>query len=168
MQQVDDTRLRWIWRIHSRCVCALDMAWFSSFTYWEFQQFNAALRVLFLPERPQNRVLQKYMDVGAFVLTIDDGREHVQLTDQEGWTSTIRGGMTIVMSVIMTQEVNKRTPTKYQCPFCDCWNKLKGNYRKSSIDWWVFHRPLQIWVLLINSQSIMQATVPGQTNWSKH
>jgi hypothetical protein len=84
------------------------------------------------------------MDIGAFVLTIDDGREHLQLTDQEAWTSTIRGGMTIVMSILMLQEVRETTPTKYQCPFCDCWNKLKGNNGKSSIDWWVFHGSVQL------------------------
>ena len=75
------------------------------------------------------------MDIGAFILTIDDGREHVQLTNQEGWMSTIQSGMTIVMSVIMTQETYETTPTKYQCPFCDCWNSLKGNNRRLSIDW---------------------------------
>ena len=83
------------------------------------------------------------MDIGAFVLTIDDGREHVQLTTQEEWTGTIRGGMTIVMSVIMTQQGDERIPTKYQCPFCDCWNRLMGNNGKSSIDWWVFHGSVQ-------------------------
>ena len=67
------------------------------------------------------------MDIGAFVLTIDDGREHIQLTDQEGCTSTIRGGMTIVMSIIMRQEADNTTPTKYQCLFGDCWNKLRRN-----------------------------------------
>ena len=83
------------------------------------------------------------MDIGAFVLTIDDGGEHVQLTDQEVWTSTIRGGMTIVMSVIMTQQGDKKTPKKYQCPFCDSWTKSKGNNGKSSIDWWVLHGVVQ-------------------------
>ena len=107
------------------------------------QQLNAALRVLFFPERPQNRVLQKYMDIGAFVLTIDDGREHVRLIDQEGWTSTIRDGMTIVMSVIMTQQGEKRTRTKYQCPFCDFWNKLKRNNGELSINWCVCHGSVQ-------------------------
>ena len=41
------------------------------------------------------------MNIGAFILTIDDGREHLQLRDQEGWSSIIRGGMTIVMSMIV-------------------------------------------------------------------
>ena len=130
----------------------------------KFQQFNAALRLLFFPERPENRVLQKYMDIGAFVLTIDDGREHVRLIDQEGWTSTIRDGMTIVMSVIMTQRGDKRTRTKYQCPFCDFWNKLKGNNGESCMNWWVFHRTVQPGVLLKNSQWIVQASVPLQTD----
>jgi hypothetical protein len=58
-------------------------------------KFTAALRVLFYPERPENIILQKYMDIGAFVLTIDDGREHLQLANQEGWSRTIRGGMTL-------------------------------------------------------------------------
>jgi len=129
MQQVDDTYLRWIWRIHLKYVRALDPTWFSSFTYWNSQQFTAALRVLFLPERPQNMVLQKYMNIGAFVLTIDDGREHLPLRDQEGWMSMVRGGTTIVMSIIMSQEVRETTPTRYQCPFCNCWNKLRGNRR---------------------------------------
>jgi len=81
------------------------------------------------------------MDTGAFVLTIDDGREYLQLADEEEWTSTVQRGMTIIMSVIMTQlqEGHERSPTKYQCPFCDCWNSLKGNNGKSSINWWVFH-----------------------------
>ena len=91
-----------------------------SFAYCNTQQFNAALRVLFLPERPQNRVLRKYMDIGAFVLTIDDDREHLQLTDQELWANTIQSGMTIVMSVIMTQNVYEENPTKYKCPCCYC------------------------------------------------
>jgi hypothetical protein len=43
------------------------------------------------------------MDIGAFVLTIDDGREYLQLTDEEGWMSTVQRGTTIIMSVIMTQ-----------------------------------------------------------------
>jgi len=112
---------------------------------WNSQQLTAALRVLFLPpEWPQNIVLLKYMDIGAFVLTIDDGREYLQLTDQEGWMNTIRVGMTIVMSIIMSQDVRERTSTKYQCPFCDCWNKLKGNNGKSSIDWWVFCGSVQL------------------------
>jgi len=89
-------------------------------------------------------VLQKYKNIGAFVLTIDDGREHLPLRDQEGWMSMIRGGTTIVMSIIISQEVRETTPTRYQCPFCNCWNKLKGNQGKSSIDWWVFQGPIQV------------------------
>ena len=39
----------------------------------------------------------------------------------------------------------KTTPTKYQCPFCERWNSLKGNNGKSSINWWVFHWSVQLW-----------------------
>ena len=73
------------------------------------------------------------MDIGAFILTIDDGREYLQLTDEE-WTNTVQSGMTIIMSVIMTQDY-ETTSTKYQCPFCNCWNSLNGNNGKSSINW---------------------------------
>jgi len=101
--------------------------------YWlNYQQFNQALKVLFHPVTLQDRVLQKYMNVGAYVLTIDDGREHFELADQEGWSSTIKCGTTIVMSVIMTEEVYDLTILKkYKCPFCDCWNRL------SWTTWWV-------------------------------
>jgi len=102
------------------------------------------------------------MAIGAFVLTIDDGREHLQLRDQEGWMSTVQCGITIVMSVIMTQGIYELTLMKYQCLFCDCWNRLKvGNNGKSSIDWWVFHGAVKL--PLINSQSILPATVPDPT-----
>ena len=37
--------------------------------------YRSSSNFYFLPERPQNRVLQKYMDLGAFVLTIDGGKE---------------------------------------------------------------------------------------------
>jgi hypothetical protein len=84
------------------------------------------------------------MDIGAFVLSIDDGREYHELTDQEGWISTIQGGITIVMSIIMTEKVYKQTPKEYRCPFCDCWNTLKGNNGTSSIDWWVFCRSIHL------------------------
>ena len=101
------------------------------------------------------------MDIGAYILTIDDGREHLQLTDQEGWASTIQCGMTIVMNIVMSQWFNRAI---YKCPFCECWNSLKGNNGKSSIDWWVFDGSLQtVMVLLMNSQSILPATIPGQS-----
>ena len=78
------------------------------------------------------------MDIGSFVLTIDDGSEHLQLTEQEEWASSIQSGMTIVMSVVMTQGVYA-WQEEYQCLFCKCRNNLKGNNGKSSIDWWVFY-----------------------------
>jgi len=84
------------------------------------------------------------MDIGAFVLAMNNGRKYIQLTNQEGWDTTIQSGMTIVMSVIITQRVHFLEDKKYQCPFCDCWNGLKANNRKSSVDWWGFDRFIQI------------------------
>ena len=79
------------------------------------------------------------MDPDAFLLTINDGREHLQLTNQEGWTSTIRGGMTVVMSIVISQPFQQ---TKDQCPFCVCWNSAKGN---DEMYWWVFYESVQLW-----------------------
>ena len=76
------------------------------------------------------------MDISAYVLTTDDGREHRQLTNQPGtlgWSSVIQQGMTIIMSVVIRQPDFLNT---YICPFCNCWNRLKENNGQSSTDWW--------------------------------
>lgn len=78
------------------------------------------------------------MDIGAYVLTIEDGREYLELTDQEGWSNIIQCGTTVVMNVIMTQmtqEVYERSVTRCKCPFCNCRDGLKGNDGKSSVTW---------------------------------
>ena len=72
------------------------------------------------------------MNLNAYVLTIDDGRQLLQVTDQEGWSRIVERNMTIVMSIIMTQAAFRK---KYQCPFCDVWNRLKDNDEQSSMDW---------------------------------
>lgn len=43
-----------------------------------------------------------------------------------------KGGMTITISIKVTQEVDEWTPTRYRCLFRDCWDRLKGNHAKSS------------------------------------
>ncbi|KIM45584.1 hypothetical protein M413DRAFT_442249 [Hebeloma cylindrosporum] len=79
----------------------------------------------------QNRVLRKYMDNGDCVLAVDDGRKPLQLRDEEGWMNTVQSDMTIVMSITMTQKVfYHRKKMKYQCLFCDYWNRLVGNNGK--------------------------------------
>jgi len=122
------------------------------------EQFKKALRVLFDPDTPQDRILRKYMDIGAYVLAIDDGRQVLRVTDQEGWSNIVERDTTIVMSIIMTQQAHRK---KYQCPFCDVWNRIKENHEQSSVDWWVFCRSLYI-PLLMHRQSALQATLPGQ------
>jgi len=69
------------------------------------QQFNRALRVLFVPDTPQDKILHKYMDIGAYDLTIDDGKKQLQLTHQEEWSSAVLRGTTIVMSIVMVQHI---------------------------------------------------------------
>ena len=105
------------------------------------QQFNKALRILFEFKlgSPQDRLLVKYTNIGAYVLTIDDGREQRQLTNEEEWSSVVQRGTTIVMSaVMMVQQTDEKTDEKkleYKCPFCAFWNwQEEGNGQL--IDWW--------------------------------
>jgi hypothetical protein len=72
------------------------------------------------------------MDIGAYDLSIDDGREECQLTNQDEWSSTVQHGTTIVMSVIMAHIVDSE---RYNCPFCDSWNELRKDSWRSSIKW---------------------------------
>ena len=86
---------------------------------------------------PQDRVMHKYVDLGAYILAIEDGREQLQLTDLL-WSSTVQRGTTIVMGILVGQPSYRKS---YLCPFCDCCNKLNENDRKSSANWWAFFTP---------------------------
>lgn len=55
------------------------------------------------------------MDIGAYHLSIDNGKEERQLTD-DNWSSAVQYGTAIVMSVVMTHIVDSE---RYNCPFCD-------------------------------------------------
>lgn len=101
------------------------------------QQFNAVLNVTFMQNTNEDRVLQEYMQRGSdgYDLSIDDGRQVVQLTEQQ-WPS-ISVGTKIVMRVIEHQEEQPASKTKrYRCPRpgCNTWND--GGIDDSSIDWY--------------------------------
>ena len=100
------------------------------------QQFNKALRILFELGSPQDRLLDKYTNIGAYDLTIDDGREQRQLTNQDEWSNVVQRGTTIVMSVVMVQ-LTASDEEKYKCPFCAFWNRQEEGYGQSSIGWWL-------------------------------
>ena len=63
------------------------------------------------------------MNIGVYDLTIDDGRVQHQLINQEAWSSVVQRGTTIVMNIVMEQKAYEK---KYNCPFCEFWNKLDG------------------------------------------
>ena len=102
------------------------------------QQFNKALRILFELGSPQDRLLVKYTNIGAYDLTIDDGKEQRQITNQEEWSNVVQRGTTIVMSVVMVQETCEK---KYKCPFCAFWN-WQDEGSGQSIGWWGFNSSL--------------------------
>ena len=82
---------------------------------------------------PQDRVLQKYVDTGAYVLFIENGTgKYHPLTDQVQWSSIVKPGVTIVMSIIMIQAAR----VEFQCPFCDSWSPKENNV--VSVNWWAF------------------------------
>ena len=77
------------------------------------------------------------MNIGAYNLNIDDGREERQLTNQEEWSSVVQRGTTIVMRVVMMQQTDEK---KYKCPFCGFWNKQEEDYGHPSVaSWWGFN-----------------------------
>jgi hypothetical protein len=101
------------------------------------QQFNKALRILFELGSPQDRLLVKYTNIGAYDLTVDDGREERLITNQEEWSGVVQRGTTIVMSVVMLQQTDEE---KYKCPFCSFWNchELEEGYGQL-LEWWGFN-----------------------------
>jgi len=88
---------------------------------------------------PQDRLLVKYMKIGAYDLTVDNGRTQHQLINQEEWSSNVQRGTTIVMRVVMMQQTDEK---KYRCPFCEFWNKQEEDRGQAWIDWWGFHSSL--------------------------
>ena len=135
MQRVDNTSSRWTWLVPLRYGSVFQYTT-THHTYSIVQQFNKALRILFELGSPQDRLLVKYINIGAYNLHIDDGREQRQLTNQEEWSSVVQRGTTIVMRVVMVQQTDEK---KYKCPFCEFWIK-QGGYEQSSISsWWGFN-----------------------------
>ncbi|KIM35191.1 hypothetical protein M413DRAFT_14710 [Hebeloma cylindrosporum] len=132
-----------------------------------FEQLSKALRVLFEPATPQDRVLHKYMDCGAYDLTVDDGKaNNLPLTEdlEEEWSSVIQSGTTIVMSVVMVQQTYRR---KYRCPFCEIWNPP---VEESSIDCHSCKRRFQVTVSNLNATgtNITLAALEMDSNVPRH
>ena len=90
------------------------------------------MRVHFRPETPQGRLLRRYMDIGAYDLAIDDGRQGLQITNDVEW-SRVQPGTTIVMSIILSKP--RLRQRKYQCPSCKIWNEVDEIVGRSALDW---------------------------------
>ena len=90
------------------------------------------MRVLFRPETVQGGLLRRYMDIGRYDLSIDDGRQVLQITNDVEW-SRVHPGTTVVMSIILSKpRVRQR---EYRCPFCKVWNEVNGISEHSALDW---------------------------------
>ena len=96
------------------------------------QQFNETLRVLFQPSSIQSTLLRRYVDLGAYELAIDNGKQTVEITDQNAW-SRIECGMTIVMNITVVRMAYKDWR---KCPVCRARNYPRDNSEKFTIDWY--------------------------------
>ncbi|KDR68142.1 hypothetical protein GALMADRAFT_161217 [Galerina marginata CBS 339.88] len=120
------------------------------------EQFHDALQVLFKVGTPEDKVLRRYMNIGAYILSIDDGDEGIQLIDSDAWSNVVGHGTTVVMSIVMRQEFAER---QYKCPFCYNWNALKG---QSSIDCCSCNRRFKVTSAGKKIAKLQTATVPYQ------
>ena len=73
------------------------------------------------------------MKIGAYDLTIDDGRAQHQLINQEEWSNNVQRGTTLVMRAVIMQQTDEK---KYKCPFCEFWIQNKQeDHGQAWIDW---------------------------------
>ena len=88
--------------------------------------------MLFQPSSVQGTGLRQYVDLGAYELAINNGRETLEITDQNAW-SRIESDMTIFMNIAVV-----RLPSKdcRQCPVCHARNYPRDNSEKFIIDWY--------------------------------
>ena len=78
-------------------------------------------------------MLRRYVDFGAYELAIYNGRETLEITDQDMWSS-IECDMTIFMNTVLLQSSDKDWR---ECPVCHTWNYPRDNFGKLVVDWYV-------------------------------
>ena len=99
--------------------------------------------MLFQPSSVQGTELRRYVDLGAYDLAIDNGRETLEITGQDAWSS-IERGTTIFMNIVLVRPSYKNW---CECPICHTRNYLRDDSERFIIDWYVM-------MLLIDDISI--------------
>ena len=89
--------------------------------------------MLFQPNSIQGKELRGYVDLGAYDLAIDNGRETLEITDQNAWSS-IECGTTIFMNIVL---VRGPYGDWDKCPICDTKNYFHDYSAKFTIYWCV-------------------------------
>ena len=89
--------------------------------------------MLFQPSSVQGKKLRQYVDLGVYELAVYDGRETLEIANQDVWSS-IECGMTIFMNIalIRSSYVDWR-----KCPVCHTNNYCRDNTGKFALDWYV-------------------------------
>ncbi|KAG2127125.1 hypothetical protein DEU56DRAFT_821298 [Suillus clintonianus] len=86
-----------------------------------FEQFNEMLKALFKCNSAEAQIQRRYMESGKYDLCIDEGPRVTQLTSHQ-W-SRLEAGTTIVMRVIIEQQMSSSSQVSYECP-CGAMNTL--------------------------------------------
>ena len=89
--------------------------------------------MLFQPSSVQGKKLRRYIDQGVYELAIYDGRETLEIADQDVWSS-IECGMTIFMSITLLRSAHKDWR---ECPVCHLRSRLRDSSEKFIIHWYV-------------------------------
>jgi len=107
------------------------------------QQLKGVLKLRFSNKKTmQERALLYFMDQGAYDLCIDQGNQVDPLIDENGFEEVRRPGTTMVMRVVVIQELSK-SPSIEQtvCPACERVNMIMPDSSGSLIDWYVSQAP---------------------------
>jgi len=102
------------------------------------QQLKGVLKLRFSNKKTmQERALLYFMDQGAYDLCIDQGNQVDPVIDENGFEEVRRPGTTMVMRVVVIQELSKRSSRdRPACPACGRINAISADSR-SAIDWYV-------------------------------
>ena len=78
-------------------------------------------------------MLRQYVEFGAYELAIYNGRETLEITDQDMWSS-IECNMTIFMNIVLLRSSHKDWR---ECPVCRTRNYPQDSPGKFVVDWYV-------------------------------
>ena len=95
--------------------------------------------MLFQPSSFQGKTLRRYVDQGVYELAIDDGRQSLEIANEDVWSS-IECGTTVFMSLALLQAGHKAR--WHECPVCFVKNHLRNSSENFITDWYAVILPI--------------------------